>query len=123
MRLEDEDDARQRINKRSLLNILDDCTLRCDELVRVAERQDHFRQYNIYLLSTSNFPEIDDEGLWVLKNIKDGNPELSTVAVAVGGLEKMLAALHTQISYCPALSCRLALQISVVKFTDQCGEI
>ena len=104
MRLEDEEDERQRISRRSLLNSLNDCIFRCDELVRFAERQDHFRLYNIYLLSTSNFHEIDDEGLWALKNIKDGNPELSTVAVAVGGLEKMLAALRTQISDCPALS-------------------
>ena len=123
MRLEDEDDARQRINKRSLLNILDDCDVQCFELLRVANGQDHYRQYNVYLLSTSNFHEIDDEGLWALKNIKDGNPELSTVAVAVGKMEKMLAALRTQISDCPALSRRSDSQISVVKFADQCGEI
>ena len=121
--MEDEEDARQRINKWSLLNILDDCTLQCDELLRVAEREDHVRQYNNYLLRNSNFHELDNEGLWALKNIKDGNPELSTVAVAVGGLEKMLAALRTQISDCPALSRRSDSQISVVKFADQCGEI
>ena len=76
MRLEDEDDARQRINKRSLLNILDDCDDQCFFVRRAADGQDDYRQYNISLLSTSNFYEIDNKGLWALKNIKDGNPEM-----------------------------------------------
>ena len=106
-RLEAEEDANQRINRRSLLNILDDCTLRVDELLRVARSEKQIRDHNIWLLVTKNiFLDIDTEGLHALDIIRDGHPQMSTAVQAVGGLDMMLAALRQQITSCPALSRR-----------------
>ena len=106
-RLEEEEDAKQHVNQRSLLNILDDCTLRVDELLRVARIEKQIREQIFWLLVTKNiFLDIDAEGLHALDIIRDGHPQMSTAVQAVGGLDMMLAALRQQITDCPALSRR-----------------
>ena len=106
-RLEEEEDAKQGINQHSLLNILDSCSLRVDELLSVAQSEKQICDSNIWLLVTKNiFLDIDAEGLHALDIIRDGHPQMSTAVQAVGGLDMMLAALRQQIINCPALSRR-----------------
>ena len=115
-RLEEEEDANQRINQRSLLNILDDCTMSVNDLVCTASYEKVFRESNIQLvekfiqesrscaecIAAVDCAEVEE----AVDIIRNGQPDMSTILQAVKGLDKMLAALRQQITDCPALSRR-----------------